>query len=149
MLNDKNRIKTRIAVYAIIIKNNRILLGKRINATHMNNHWSLPAGHVAEGESAKHAMIRELQEECGLHLQPYELQAIGALHQFSDPYDYANYIFKINLSDHTIMNMEPLKCERLEFFDIDNLPKPIAPYIQEIIKKSFDATQPWIDEVGF
>ena len=149
MSHDKNRTKTRVAVYLIGIQGNRILLGKRINATHMNEHWSLPAGHVFEGESAKHAMIREAYEECRLVLQDHDLIAIGALHQFSEPFDYANYIFKVNLSGHQIINQEPSKCERLDFFDIDNLPYPIASYIQEIIKKSFHATHPWIDEIGF
>ncbi len=149
MNNDKNRTKTRIAVYLIGIKNNQILLGKRINTQHMNEHWSLPAGHVFEGESAKNAMIREAYEECGIHLQFDDLNTIGAFHQFSDPYDYANYIFTVDMSEFKVINMEPEKCERLDFFDIDKLPKPIAPYIQEIIKKSVYTTIPWIDELGF
>src|SRR3990167_2117884 len=111
MINDKNRTKTRIAVYLIGIKSGKILLGKRINATHMNEHWSLPAGHVFEGESVKNAMIREAYEECGVHLPCNDLIMIGALHQFSDPYDYANYIFRVNMSGYQVSNMEPNKCE--------------------------------------
>ncbi len=146
---DKNRTKTRIAVYLIGTKNNKILLGKRINAQHMNEHWSLPAGHVFEGESASNAMIREAYEECGIHLKNENFTIIGALHQFSDPYDYVNYIFKVDMSDFQIINMEPDKCEELAFFDINQLPQPIAPYIQEIITTSVHATIPWITEIGF
>ncbi len=149
MSHDKNRTKTRIAVYLIGIKNNQILLGKRINAKHMNEHWSLPAGHVFEGESARNAMMREAYEECGVRLEFDNLKMIGAFHQFSDPYDYANYIFRVDMSEFNVVNMEPDKCEQLNFFDIDKLPQPIAPYIQDVIQKSFHAIIPWIDEIGF
>jgi len=147
--NDKNRRNTRIAVYLIGMHDNKILLGKRINVAHMNEHWSLPAGHVFEGESATAGLIREIYEECGIHLNRNELTLIGALHQFSDPYDYANYIFKADLSAHTVINKEPAKCEQLRFFDLDNLPHPIASYIQNIIDKSIHATIPWIEEINF
>ncbi len=149
MSNDKNRTKTRVAVYLIGMHNDKILLGKRINVAHMNNHWSLPAGHVFEGESAKNAMIRELYEECGVHAQPDELVFIGALHQYSNPYDYANYIFKVDMTNHHVINMEPAKCQSLEFFDIDALPQPIDPYIINIIQKSVSTNTPWIEETGF
>ncbi|MFA5998790.1 MAG: NUDIX domain-containing protein [Candidatus Babeliales bacterium] len=149
MNNDKNRTKTRIAAYLIGLKDNKILLGKRINTDHLNEHWSLPAGHVFEGESAKNAMIREAYEECGIHLQPNDLKAVGAFHHFSDPYDYANYIFKADLSNHSIINTEPEKCAQLEFFDLKQLPSPIAPYIQYVIEKSALTTEPWIDEINF
>lgn len=149
MSSDKNRNNTRIAVYLIGLKNNQILLGKRINASYMNNHWSLPAGHVFEGESVSQAMIRESQEECGVTLTKQDLQMIGAFHFISGPHDYANYVFKVDLTDKIIVNAEPDKCEALQFFDIDHLPNPIPDYVRIIIDKSVHAGCPWIDEFGF
>lgn len=149
MNSDKNRTKTRIAVYLIGIKHNQILLGKRINASHMNNHWSLPAGHVFEGESVYEAIIRESKEECGINISKQELSMIGAFHQYSDPWDYANYVFKIDLTGHTIVNSEPHACEELKFFDIDHMPQPMADYIRWIIDKSVRTNHAWIDEIGF
>jgi len=149
MSTDKNRTKTRIAVYLIGMRDHSILLGKRINAQHMNNHWSLPAGHVMESESIIDAIIRECSEEIGISLCKSDLHLVGSLHQFSDPYDYANYIFKVDLSPYNPVNSEPEKCESLDFFDINNLPEPMAPYIKFIIDNSTKTDLPWIKEIGF
>ncbi|MEI6805718.1 MAG: NUDIX domain-containing protein [Myxococcaceae bacterium] len=149
MQNDKNRIRTRIASYLVGIDNQRILLGKRINATHMNEHWSLPAGHVYEGESCTQAMIRESLEECGLDLTPNDLRLIGVMHHNSPPFDYINYIFSADLKNHQIINIEPEKCESLSYFAYDDLPTPMEDYIRFIIDKTLSNKHPWLVEYGF
>jgi 8-oxo-dGTP diphosphatase len=149
MKNDKKRERTRIAVYLVGMRNDHVLLGKRINTDHMNNHWSLPAGHVYEGESCMQAIIREMKEELELILKPNDLQLIGAIHHNSLPYDYMNFIYTIDLTLHHPKNSEPTKCAMIEFYHKDNLPQPIAPYIVEIIEKSTISPNPWIIESGW
>lgn len=149
MLDDKTRIKTRVAVYLIGMKDDHVLLGKRKNASHMNGHWSLVAGHVAEGESASDAMIREAHEECNITLAPYELTLIGAMHHLSPPFDYINFIFKADLSNHNPTNREHHKCEALDFHHINQLPQPMAPYIKDIIHNCTSNESKWIIEYGW
>lgn len=146
---DKKRNKTRVAVYLLGIKNNKILLGKRKNTQHMNNYWSLFAGHVFEGESCSNALKRECLEECGVYIKEQEFNIIGAMHHKSGEFDYINYIFKVDLSNHNPLNSEPEKCSELNFFDISNLPNPIDDYIKLIITKSFNSKAPWIIEYGW
>lgn len=143
----KNRQRTRIAVYLIGLRGDQVLLGKRQNTGHMDGHWSLVAGHVQEGEACTQAMLREIEEECGLLLQPHDLQLIGAMHHLSSPFDYTNFIFKADLSQHNPINREPNKCEQLAFFPITALPSPMAPYIITILKNSF-SEEKWIIEVN-
>ena len=147
MDSSKTRKKTRIAVYLIGLRGNMILLGKRVNVDHMNGYWSLVAGHVYEGESASSAMKREAKEECNLDLKQEELEFVGAMHHKSPPFDYVNFIFKANLEGKFFQNKETEKCESLCFHSIHNLPKPIDPYIIEMIEKSLKGA--WISEYAW
>jgi len=55
----------RLAVGAVVIKDNNILLVKR-KYPPSAGWWSIPGGHVEEGELLEDAVIRELHEETGL-----------------------------------------------------------------------------------
>ncbi len=55
----------RIAVGAVVLRGNEILLVKR-KYPPAPNRWSIPGGHVEPGEELEVAVIRELREETGL-----------------------------------------------------------------------------------
>jgi 8-oxo-dGTP diphosphatase len=147
--SDKNRTKTRVAVYLVLMENGRVLLGKRQNTGHMDGYWGLPAGHVYEQESCLAAIMRETQEECGLDLSLLNLSLIGAMHHKSGEFDYLNYIFRTELGVQKVANLEPFKCAQLKFFSPNYLPEPIDDYIKFIIQKSCFSTAPWIAEYGW
>jgi len=54
-------IKTETAGGIVISKKKRVLL-----VSQRGNSWSLPKGHIDEGEDAKTAAIREIEEESGI-----------------------------------------------------------------------------------
>jgi 8-oxo-dGTP diphosphatase len=58
---------TRICAAAILVRDSRILLGKRAGGQLLYpNVWDLPGGHLEAGESPDQALIRELEEELGI-----------------------------------------------------------------------------------
>ena len=59
----------RSTVCAVIEKDGKILLVKR-NHEPFNGCWALPGGHIDFGETAEHAVIREVKEETGLNFTP-------------------------------------------------------------------------------
>lgn len=66
------RIRTRAA--AIILNNkNELLLVKHIDPDTGEIWWMLPGGGIEGAESAEEAVIREVQEECGITCIPKEL----------------------------------------------------------------------------
>jgi len=148
MNNDKNRVKTRIAVYLVAFQDKKVLLGKRKNTGHMDGHWSLVAGHAYEGEPCTQAMIREAKEECDLFFGVSDLKLVGAMHHYSAPFEYVNFIFSVDLDNQKPKNLEPDKCEALEFYSIENLPSPMPNYVLEIIKRTA-SKKSWVSEFGW
>ena len=51
------------AVHIIIIKDNKILIQKRKGSKLWPGYYSLPAGHIDEGETQYSAVVREAHEE--------------------------------------------------------------------------------------
>lgn len=62
----------RIAVYAIIFAEGRILLALRRNI----NWWNLPGGGMEHGETVDEAMRREVHEETGLEIEVERLVGV-------------------------------------------------------------------------
>jgi ADP-ribose pyrophosphatase YjhB (NUDIX family) len=61
-----------IGVGAVIVNEGRVLLVQR-GREPLKGHWSLPGGLVEVGESLQTAVIREVEEETGLLVEPIEL----------------------------------------------------------------------------
>ena len=61
-----------VAVGAIVVKDNRVLLVRR-GAAPLKGHWTLPGGVLELGESLREGVIREVREETGLTVEPIEL----------------------------------------------------------------------------
>ena len=57
-----------IVVAVIYNKNNQILIAQREKGKHQAGKWEFPGGKVEQGESAKQALRRELDEELGIQI---------------------------------------------------------------------------------
>lgn len=64
-----------VGVGAVIFESDRVLLVRRVKAP-LAGEWSLPGGAVELGETLEEAIVREVNEEAGLHVTP--LQAVKA-----------------------------------------------------------------------
>ena len=64
--------QTEIGVGAIIVQADRVLLVRRAHPP-LQGEWSIPGGLVETGETTKEAVIREVREETGLHIEPVRL----------------------------------------------------------------------------
>jgi 8-oxo-dGTP diphosphatase len=143
--SDKTRNKTRIAVYLVALRGSQVMLGKRCNTGYMDGCFSPPAGHVFEFETCLSAMQREAKEECGVSLADEDLSLIGVVHLLAPPFDYVHFIFTSDFTNQVPVNMEPHKCESWQFFNLDDLPAPIDPYIKKILEIATGATKPVLE----
>lgn len=78
---------TRLAAYALIIENDRILLTWYNGSNRDDPGWSLPGGGVDFAESVEQAVVREVREETGHDITLHEPIAV---HSFTEPTGHAS-----------------------------------------------------------
>ena len=112
----------KIGINCLLIKDNQILLGKRLSKSG-NNTWGMPGGKMEFGEHFEDCMKRELFEETGLVAEKYKF-----LQLLNDPSPEVHYIhinFLVEEWSGNLENKEPEKCAEWKWFDLNNLPKDI------------------------
>ncbi|HRW58425.1 MAG TPA: NUDIX domain-containing protein [Chlamydiales bacterium] len=138
------------AAYLILFKENKTLLLKRKNTGYQDGNYSLIAGHVEPNESFTESMIREAKEEAGITLSSKDLQVVHLMHRKSSSPSNNQRIdlfFLANNWQGEITNIEPHKCEELAWFDLNDLPSNIIPYVNEalhhVIHQKFYSEKGW------
>lgn len=132
----KERHKNVPASYLVLIKDNKILLQRRFNTGYEDGKYSMVAGHVDKGETFTQCIIREAKEEAGILLKPEDLKVVHLMHRDSGTEENNERVDIFFIADKwagEIENKEPHKCDDLSWFDLDNLPNNIIPYIKQAI----------------
>ncbi len=117
--------KPRVAVNILVVRDGKILLGKRKGSTG-GGYFGLPGGKLEFYESLEDCAKRELEEETGLRCDN-----ISFLHVINDPrpnddkthWIHFEFIAKDPVGQPKLM--EPDKCAGWEWFDMNNLPDDI------------------------
>lgn len=125
------------ASYLILIRGDKILLLKRSNTGFEDGNYSFVAGHVEADETFTETMIREAKEEAGIDLRAEDMKMVHMMHRRSSQNDEerVDAFFMAEKWGGEIKNMEPEKCSDLGWFDLDNLPDNIIPYIKKVVKE--------------
>lgn len=129
----------------VILKHkDEVLMCKRSPEKSMPNTWSIPSGHVEDGESPGQAAIREFYEETNLKLDS-ELDFVGFVEKFKRDGTKKGHMFVFfkdsdskkepdleNASD----GFEHTECK---YFNLDNLPeekenKQLIDLIKKVLK---------------
>lgn len=130
----KNYFKFVAAVYLILERNGKILLLRRAHTGYEDGNYSLPAGHIEEGERAKLAMIREAKEEAGITVSEKDLSLAHVMMRNSSPDERFDFFFTTETWKGEIQNMEPEKCDDLSWFPINELPSNIIPCVRSALE---------------
>ena len=134
----------RVGVGVMIIDNNKILLGHRVEKSidtggiYEPDCWTLPGGKQEYEETIYEAAIRECKEETNLDIS--ELRVFTASDSFQPDRLYVTINFITNNYSGELQIMEPDKIDKWEWFDINDLPSniysPSKHMIDEYIKKN-------------
>ena len=129
----KERFKLSPSVYALFIKEQKILLLRRFQTGFEDGKYGLVAGHADGGETMKNAMVREAFEEAGVKLKTDNLELVLTMHRWHGDHERIDLFFVAKDWKGEIKNMEPNKCDDLSWFPLDNLPSNTILYIRSAI----------------
>lgn len=132
-------------VHVLLEREGRILLMRRSGTGFFDGLWSLPGGHVEEGESLCRTACREALEELGITLQEDVLRMLGVVHRKSDS-NRVDFFLRAARWQGEPRIAEPDKCDALAWHARDALPEATVPYIRAAV---LQPTSPWIIEHGW
>lgn len=133
----KEKFKIAIASYLILRDGDKVLLSKRANTGWMDGKYSMVAGHVEADETPIDAMLREAKEEAGIEIRPEDLKMvhIGMRERpTKEDNSYVDFYLECSRWQGEVRNMEPNKCDGLEWFSVSELPEEILPYVRKVIE---------------
>lgn len=134
---DKENKIPRIGVGVIVKKGNKVLMGKRKNS-HGEGSWQFPGGHLEFGETPEDYAKRELLEETGLVANNFEKgKFTNSIFDKEDKH-YITLFVTTNWEAGEPEIKEPEKCEGWEWFEWENLPKPLFLPIENLLKERFN-----------
>lgn len=118
------------ASHLFLIKGNKILLLKRQNTGYEDGNFSVIAGHLDGGETPRETMLREAKEEGGININPRYLKLVHVMHRNAKDGERIDWFFVAKKWRGQLKNMEPNKCDRLNWFSLSHLPKNVIPYVR-------------------
>ena len=72
--------RQRVAAYALITRDDEVLLTRMSERTRIPGRWTLPGGGIDHGEEPREALVREVLEETGLVIVPGPLADVHSSH---------------------------------------------------------------------
>lgn len=135
----EERYKSMIVVDLMLIRKNEetgkkeVLLALRKNTGYNDGKYELPGGHVNEGEDLMNAMIREADEELKIKLKLEDLHIKHILHHYKG--NRLKFIISSEKYEGNLEIGEPEKCEKLEWFNIEELPENLDKRAKKVIRE--------------
>jgi len=142
----KERFKLASAVHLFLIRDGKVLLLRRFNTGYEDGKYSVIAGHLEGDEEIKAAAIREAREEAGIEISPQDLQVVGVMHRKSNDERIDFFLVTTSWSGE-ITNGEPERCDQLAWFDMDELPENVIPYVRRALDNYRRGI--WFDSFGW
>lgn len=132
-------------VHVLLEDGERVLLMRRAGTGFFDGLYSLPGGHVEEGESVRQTAIREMSEELAIELDAADLEIVGVVHRRSDTNRIDFFLRALRWSGKPRI-AEPDKCDDLRWFERGALPAATVPYVRDAL---LAGAGPWIQEFGW
>lgn len=136
----KGRYKSMLVVDLMLTRENNgekeVLLALRKNTGYNDGEYELPGGHVDANEDLIQAMIREAKEELNIDLNRGDLKIEHILHHYKG--NRLKFIISAEKYDGELKIGEPDKCEKIEWFNINELPSNLDKKVIKVLREIKD-----------
>ena len=126
------------ACFVLLRRGDKIAMVLRKNTGWMDGYYGLPAGKLEYHETFSTGAIREALEEAGVTILEESLQFAHVAHRHAEKddefMDWVDVYFEVSSWEGEPHNAEQEKSERLDWLDMNNLPKNIVPPQLDAIK---------------
>lgn len=123
MIDNTKEQKPRVGVGVMIIKDGKVLLGKR-KGSHGEGEYAFPGGHLEYMESFEQCVKREIAEECGIEVENIRFNLVANVTKYA-PKHYTHIGLMADWKNGEPKVLEPEKCESWGWYDINEIPEPI------------------------
>lgn len=130
---NKDRFKLIPTSHLILIRDGKILLLRRFNTGYEDGNYSVVAGHLDGNETFIQAMVREAKEEADITIKPEDLNVIHTMHRKEPGEERIDFFIRARKWAGEPKIMEPERCDELKWFDIEDLPENVIPYVKQAI----------------
>jgi len=129
---DNSNKKPGVGVGIMILKDNRVLLGKRhddpekaSSLLHGEGTWTMPGGKLDFKESLQDCAYRETFEETGIKINKEKLKIISVTNDMVEDAHFVTIGFLCKDFEGEPKVMEPDETTKWRWFSLNNLPSPI------------------------
>ncbi len=138
-----------VGVGAVVIEGESVLLVRR-GQEPLKGHWSLPGGALELGERLQDGVIREVEEETGLHVEPLEVIEVFDHIAFDDE-DSTRVRFHYVLIDYVCRVAGGELCCASDALEVhwanraelsSEGPFAVLPFTLKVIEKAFQRADP-------
>ena len=122
-LETPEKIYPKVGVGVMVMKNNKVLLGKR-KGSHGEAQYAWPGGHMEYMESFADVATREVKEETGMEIQNIRFLCLYNLKKYA-PKHFVDIGLIADWKSGEPQVMEPKKFEDWNWYNLNNLPSPL------------------------
>lgn len=129
----------------MILKDNKVLLGKRhenpekaSSALHGEGTWTMPGGKLRFGETFEAGATREVTEETGMNAKSFSI--ISLTNNIVTDAHFVTIGLLCRDFEGEPKTMEPDEITEWRWFPLSELPNPIYPASEQVLKNFFDKT---------
>lgn len=132
---EQKRNKLPVTALILLMKEEKILLLKRINTGYEDGKYSLPGGHVEKQEEIRDAAIREAKEEIGINIKKEDLYVKHVLNMKVADNAYIDFILTCYKWEGQPKIMEKDKCSEIKWVEQNNIPQNTIQFVKDIFKE--------------
>lgn len=128
--------RPRVGVGVMILKDGKVLLGKRKGQGVGAGHYAWPGGHLEYMESFEECARREVLEETGMEIQNVRFCRLVNFKEYA-PKHYVDIGLIADWKSGEPRVTEPDKVEEWKWYDLDAVPEPLfaaEPYYFKTLK---------------